>query len=60
MANRGAQRRYEELVRDLKRAPLRFALVQASERRPLLRKARDVYRRRTWITERLSGSARRR
>jgi hypothetical protein len=59
MANRGAQRRYEELVRDLKRAPLRFALIQASERRPLLRKARNAYRRRTFITERLGKPLRR-
>ena len=40
--------------------PLRFALIQASERRPLLRKARNVYRRRTLITERLSKPLRRR
>jgi hypothetical protein len=42
---RGAQRRYEEMVRELKRAPLRFALLRASERRPLLGKARKAYRR---------------
>lgn len=39
-----ARRRYEELVRELRAAPLRFALVRASERRPLLRKARRIYR----------------
>ena len=52
-AQRGAQRRYEQLVRDLKRAPLRFALRQASDRHPALRKARGVYRRRSWLTDRL-------
>lgn len=57
-ANRGAQRRYEELVADLKRAPLRFALRQASERRPLLRKARSVYRRRAWLAEHLPAARR--
>lgn len=55
-AQRGAQRRYEEMIRDLKSAPLRFALRQASDRRPLLRKARNVYRRRRWFTERLGRS----
>ena len=46
MANRGPQRRYEEMIRELKRAPLRFVLLRATERRPLLMKARKVYQRR--------------
>ena len=60
LANRGAQRRYEEMIADLKRAPVRFALRRASERRPALRKARSLYRRRTWLTERLGAPSRRR
>jgi hypothetical protein len=60
VAQRGAQRRYEQLIRDLKRAPLRFALRQASNRHPALGKARAVYRRRSWLTERLTRSGRKR
>jgi hypothetical protein len=44
-ADRGLQRRYEEMVRELRRAPLRFALLRASERRPLLMRARRLRRR---------------
>lgn len=48
MANRGPQRRYEEMIQELKRAPLRFVLLRATERRPLLMKARKVYQRRSF------------
>ncbi len=50
--HRGAKQRYEETLRELKEAPVRFALVQASERRPLLMKARRVYQRRPRLTRR--------
>ena len=52
MADRGPQRRYEEMIRELRRAPLRFALLRASERRPLLMKARKLYQRRSVLTRR--------
>lgn len=48
-----AEREYEALSRDLRRSPLRFALVQASTRRPVLMMARKVYQRRSVITGRL-------
>ena len=46
MADRRAQRRYEELVRELKHRPVRFLLRRAAER-PLAAKARRLVRRRT-------------
>jgi hypothetical protein len=52
MADRGPQRRYEEMIRELRRAPVRFALLRASERRPLLMKARKLYQRRSVLTRR--------
>lgn len=45
MARRGPQARYEDLIRQLRRRPLRFALIQASNRHPSLMRARRAYRR---------------
>jgi hypothetical protein len=59
MADRRAQRRYEELVRELKHRPVRFLLHRAAER-PLAAKARRLVRRRTPAgdtTADVSGSA---
>lgn len=47
MADRRAQRRYEDLIRDLKARPVRFALARAAERNRALGQARTVYRRAT-------------
>jgi hypothetical protein len=47
MADRRAQRRYEDLVRDLKARPIRFALARAAERHAALGRARSAYRRAT-------------
>lgn len=43
--HRPAEQRYEELSAALRRAPLRFALSQAADRRPSLGRARSAYRR---------------
>lgn len=45
LADPGPQQRYDAMVRELRRAPLRFALVRASERRPWLMKARRAVQR---------------
>ncbi len=45
MAARTSQRQYEDLVKELKQAPVRFVLRQASERNAVLRKARSGVRR---------------
>ena len=58
-ADRVVQRRYEEMMRELRRAPLRFALLRASERRPLLMRARRLRRRGITLVQR-SGELRRR
>jgi hypothetical protein len=47
MADRRAQRRYEDLIRDLKARPVRFALARAAERNRALGQARKAYRRAT-------------
>lgn len=43
--DRAALRRHEETLRDLRRRPVRFALVRASERHPLVMSARRGYQR---------------
>ncbi len=58
-ADRVVQRRYEDMMRELRRAPLRFALLRASERRPLLMRARRLRRRGITLVQR-SGRLRRR
>jgi hypothetical protein len=47
MADRRGQRRYEDLIRELKARPVRFALARAAERHRALGQARSVYRRAT-------------
>lgn len=44
MADRRAQRRYEDLIQEFKARPLRFALRRAAERHPRLGDARGAYR----------------
>lgn len=58
MADRGPQRRYEEMIRELRRAPLRFALLRASERRPLLMRARKATRRAISVVRRSTRAGR--
>ncbi len=52
-----SERRHAETVARMREAPLRFALVQASERRPLLMKARRVYQRRHDLLDRRADDA---
>jgi hypothetical protein len=54
VALRGAQVRHTELVAEVERSPLRFALVRMSERRPVLRRARRVYQLRHAVRDRLA------
>ncbi len=57
LAHRGVQRRYEEMLEEMRRAPLRFALRRASEDRPVLMKARRIYQRRHALIGRLPRNA---
>jgi hypothetical protein len=50
-----SERRYAEIVEEMRRAPVRSALVQASERRPPLAKARRLYQQRHRLLRRGSG-----
>jgi hypothetical protein len=58
MAKPGPQRRYEELVRELKHAPVRFVLRRASERSPVLAWARRARRRAIALGRRSAGTRR--
>lgn len=58
MAKPGPQRRYEEMIRELRRAPVRFVLRRAGERWTVLARARGARRRASALVGRLTGTGR--
>lgn len=50
---RAAQRRHADLAAEVERSPVRYALIQMSERRPALQRLRRLYQRRHGLVDRL-------